>query len=195
MTKNKFDIIQELWRESCVLVDHEYFIEAIPKLQQCLGMLEMLDEPEAKGRVMFELGCCFLSLSWYNEAVQIYSEYLKDFPFDTDARFFLASAYGSMKWTDESIKEVKIILDLDPTDVLAYHELGLCYKDKGWYNEALEALNEAKETALEFGDQEEREIIEKTLSKLEADIGKREYDKLCALFLLAVLLAMMKKKL
>ena len=195
MRHDKPDTIQELWRESCVLVDQEYFIEAIPKLQQCLEMLEMLDEPENKGRVICELGYCFLRLNWYNEAVQIYSAYLKDFPFDTDARFFLASAYGSMKWTDESIKEVKIILNLDPTDALAYHELGLCYKDKGWYNEALEALNEAKETALEFGDQEEREIIEKTLSKLEADIGKREYDKLCALFLLAVLLAMMKKKL
>ena len=191
MKKNKFDIMQELWRESCVLVDHEYFIEAIPKLQQCL---EMLDEPEAKGRVMCELGYCLLMLNWHSEAVQIYSEYLKDFPFDTDARFFLASAYGSMKWTDESIKEVKIILDLDPTDALAYHELGLCYKDNGWYNEALEALNEAKETALEFGDQEEREIIEKTLSKLEADMGKREYDKLRVLFLLAVLMAMKKKK-
>ncbi len=194
MTKNKFDIIQELWRESCALVDQEYFIEAIPKLQQCLEMLEMLDEPENKGRVICELGYCFLRLNWYNEVVQIYSEYLKDFPFDTDALFFLASAYGSMKWTDESIKEVKIILDLDPTDALAYHELGLCYKDKGWYNEALKALNEAKETALEFGNQEEIEIIEKTLSELEGDIGKKKFDKLRALLLLAVLLAMKKKK-
>lgn len=195
MTQDTADTIKKLWREACALVNQEYFIEAIPKLQQCLGMLEILDEPENKGRVMCELGYCFLRLNWYNEAVQIYSEYLKDFPFDNDARFFLANAYGSMQWTDEAIEELKIILDLDPTDVLAYHDLGLGYKDKGWYNEALEVLNEAKETALEFGTQGERELIEKTLSELEADIGKREYDKLRALFLLAVLLATMKKKL
>ena len=192
MTHDKVDTIQKLWREACALVNQEYYKEAIPKLQKCL---EMLDDPVKKGRVMGEIGVCCSMLHWHNEAVQIYSEYLKDFPFDNDARFFLASAYGSMKWTDASIEELKKIIDLDPTDVLAYHDLGLCYKDKGWYNEALETLTYAKENALVFGNQEEREIIEKTLSELEVDIGKREYDKWRVLFVLAVLLAMMKKKL
>jgi len=192
MAHHTFDTIQELWREACALVNQEYFKEAIPKLKQCL---EMLDKPENKGCVICELGYCFLRLNWYNEAVQILLQHLEKFPFDNDARFFLASAYGSMKWTDEAIGELKIIIDLDPTDVLAYHDLGLGYKDKGWYNESLETLKYAKKNALVFGDQEEREIIDKTLSELEADIGKREYDKLRALFLLAVLLAMKKKKL
>ena len=191
MTHGKVDTIQKLWREACALVNQEYYKEAIPKLQKCL---EMLDDPVKKGRVMGEIGVCCSMLHWHKEAVQIYSEYLKDFPFDNDARFFLASAYGSMKWTDESIEELKKIIDLDPTDVLAYHELGLCYKDKGWYNEALETLTYAKENALVFGNQEEREIIENTLANLEKDIGEGDKNKLKIIILLAMLLMLQKKK-
>jgi len=191
MTHDKVDTIQKLWREACALVNQEYYKEAIPKLQKCL---EMLDDPVKKGRVMCEIGVCCSMLHWHNEAVQIYSEYLKDFPFDNDARFFLASAYGSMKWTDESIEELKKIIELDPTDVLAYHDLGLCYKDKGWYNEALETLTYAKENAMVFGNQEERKIIEKTLANLEKDIGEGDKNKLKIIILLAMLLMLQKKK-
>ena len=191
MTHDKVDTTQKLWREACALVNQGYYKEAIPKLQKCL---EMLDDPVKKRLVMCEIGVCCSMLHWHNEAVQIYSEYLKDFPFDNDARFFLASAYGSMKWTDESIEELKKIIELDPTDVLAYHDLGLCYKDKGWYNEALETLTYAKENAMVFGNQEERKIIEKTLANLEKDIGEGDKNKLKIIILLAMLLMLQKKK-
>lgn len=191
MREEIHDNIEKLLDEADNLIDQRYYEAAIPKLKYCL---RFEDDSLIRGSIVFHLGYCYIMMGWYNEAVKIYTQHLKDFSEDNDIRFALASAYGSMSWTDESINELKKIIELDPTDVLAYHDLGLCYKDKGWIKESLETLNFAKENALIYGDDEEKELIEKTLANLEKEIGEGEKDKFRMIILLAMLLRVKKKK-
>jgi hypothetical protein len=72
--------------------------------------------------------------------VKIYKKYLKLLPSDNDGRFFLASGYASLKWAGDTIEELRIILASYPNDVLARHDLGLCYRNMGWIKAALEEM-------------------------------------------------------
>jgi len=177
--------------EASHLIDQGYYEEAIPKLNHCL---QMENELSVRQTILCELGYCFLAMGWYEDAVRIFSQYLQTSPFDNDARFYLASAYASLRWLDESIIELKKILALDPTDVLTYHALGLCYRDKGWLKDSLEIMKAAKEQAVVYGTEEEKEIVEESLADLEKEIEEGEEDKLREGFLLAILLAALKKR-
>ncbi len=116
-------IISVLMNEARHSMDHEHFEDAALKLQRCI---QMEDESESREAILNELGYCFLRLGWFEEAVKIYEEYLKLLPSDNDGRFFLASAYASLKWTGDAIEELRTILSTDQNDVLARHDLALC---------------------------------------------------------------------
>jgi len=62
---------------------------------------------------------------------------------------------------------LKTILTSDPTVVLARHDIGLCYRDKGWLRESLEEIRKAKEYRVTFGNAEEKEISRSRLNHLE----------------------------
>ena len=78
-------------------MDHEHFEDAVLKLQRCL---QLEDEPEWRAAILDELGYCFLRLGWFEEAVKVYTQLLEANPSDNDSRFFLASAYAPLKWTE-----------------------------------------------------------------------------------------------
>jgi tetratricopeptide (TPR) repeat protein len=120
-------IISVLMKEARHSMDHENFEDAVIKLQRCL---QLEDEPESRATILNDLGYCFLKLGWFEEAVKIYKEYLELLPSDNYGRFFLASAYASLKWTGDAINELRIILSADPNDVLAHHDLALCVLNK-----------------------------------------------------------------
>ena len=122
-------IISVLMKEARHSMHHEHFDDAVIKLQRCL---QLEDEPESRATILNDLGYCFLKLDWFEEAVKIYKEYLRLLPSDNDGRFFLASAYASLKWTGDAIKELGTILSTDLNDILAHHDLGLSYRDLGW---------------------------------------------------------------
>ena len=185
------EIIRELRRQVSHLIDQGLFEEAIPQLNQCLSLE---DEPGARADILCELGFCFLRMGWHEDGVRIFSQYLETSPVDNDARYYLASAYASLGWTDESIAEFKKILTSDPTDILSYHGLALCYKDKGCLKESLEIMRVAKEQAAVYGNQEEKEIVEKSLTDLEKEIEEGEEDKFKKGLLLAILLAALSKR-
>ncbi len=182
-----------LIEEASHLIDQGFYEEAIPKLNH---FLQVEDHPSARRPVLYELGYCFLRMGWHEDAVKIFSQYLETFPFDNDARFYLATAYASMGWTNESVTELRKILASDPTDVLACHALGLCYRDRGWLKDSLKIMRAARNQAAGYGTQKEKEIIEESLTSLEKEIEKAEEDKLRERSLLAILLIIkeIKKK-
>jgi tetratricopeptide (TPR) repeat protein len=160
-------IISVLMKEARHSMDHEHFEDAVLKLQRCL---QLEDEPESRAAILNDLGYCFLRLGWFEEAVKVYTEYLNILPFDDDARFFLASAYASLKWTGDAINELRIILASDPNDVLAHHDLGLCYRNMGWMKESLKEMKIANAKAVIYGNSEEKEIVKNSLAHLEKEI-------------------------
>ena len=185
------EIISLLRREARRLTDQGYYEEAAIKLRTCL---QMECDTVKKAAILGDIGYCFLRLGWYEDAVKAYTQYLQIYPTDNDARFFLASAYASLKWIDEAIAELKRILATDPTDVLARHDLALCYRDKGWLRESLEEMRKSSDYATTYGDAEEKEIINSSLSHIEEEVQNGDEDGTKETFLLLILLAMAKKR-
>jgi len=147
----QMDLAGLLLDEAQHLITQGYYEDALQKLQKCL---QLESGPTKRTAILDLTGYCFLRLGWYEEAVKVYTEYLKIYPMDNDGRFFLASAYAPLKWTDEAIKELKSILSSNPTDVLARHDLSLCYRDKGWLRESLEEMRIANKYAVTCGNAE-----------------------------------------
>ena len=175
------------------LIDQGYYEEAISAIKQCLR----IENVSAKRAVLLkEMGYCFLRLGWFENAVPLFTQYLEAFPGDNDARFYLASAYASLKWTDESIKELRTILASDPTDLLSHHDLAMCYRDKGWLKESLEVMKRANAHAMIYGDPVERELIENGLVNLEHENenGGDNNFKNFLLFMILLLILMKKKQ-
>lgn len=189
--QNRSELIKALFDEARHLIEQEDHECALRILQKCL----YLDpEPKIRGSILDDLGYCYLSLGWFEEAAKIFSEYLRICPFDNDARFFLASAYASLRWTEESIAELKAILRSDPTDVLARHDLGLCYRDKGWLRESLEEMRRANEYAIIYGNAKEQDIIKSSLNHIEEEIQEGDEDGTKETLLLLILLATVIKR-
>lgn len=191
MAKDEYLIIDSLRREASRLIDQGYYEDAIPKLNQCFSLEE---DPNGRAAILCELGFCLVSVGWYEDAVKLFCQYLEAYPLDNDARFYLASAYASMGWADESMAELRKILASDPTDILACHALALCYRDRGWLIDSLEIMKAARNQAVVYGTQEEKEIVEESLASLEKEIEEGEKDKLKEGALLAILLAILKGK-
>ncbi len=180
-----------LMKEAYRLIDLGYYEDAIPHLQRCSGLKVGAIKRET---ILDNLGYCFLRLGWYEDAVKVYTQYLKIYPNDSDGRFFLASAYSSLKWTDEAIKELKTILASDPTDVLARHNMALCYREKGWLKEALEEIRKANEYAATCGNAEEKKIVRSSLGHMEEEIQEGDEDGTKETFFLLILLAIVMKR-
>jgi tetratricopeptide (TPR) repeat protein len=185
------EIISLLRREARRLTDQGYYEEAAIKLRTCL---QMECDTVKKAAILGDIGYCFLRLGWYEDAVKTYTQYLEICPSNNDARFFLASAYASLKWTDEAITELKTILRSDPTDVLARHDLSLCYRDKGWLKESLEEMRMANDHAKTQGNPDAIEVIKSSLGHIEEEIQDGDEDGTKETFLLLILLATVMKR-
>jgi tetratricopeptide (TPR) repeat protein len=185
------EIIYMIMREARHLKDQGYYEEAATEFQRCL---RREPDPVKKAAILRDIGYCFLRPGWYEDAARIYTACLKICPTDNDARFFLASAYASLKWADEAIAELKVILRSDPTDVLARHDLALCYRDKGWLKESLEEMRKANEYAIIYGNAEEKEIVKSSLGHIEDKIQGGDEDGTKEAFLLLILLATVLKR-
>ena len=71
------------------LMEHGYHERAIQMFREGV---ELEPGPEMTGSILDNLGYCFLTLGWFEEAAKSYFKYLKIHPSDIDGRFFLASA-------------------------------------------------------------------------------------------------------
>lgn len=180
-----------LMKEARHSMDHDHFEDAVIKLQRCL---QLEDEPESRTTILNELGYCCLRLGWFEDAVKIYKEYVELLPSDNDGRFFLASAYASLKWTGDAIEELRTILASDPNDVLGHHDLALGYRDMGWMKESLEEMEIAKAKAMIYGNPEEKEIIGSSLVHLEHEIENGDEGGIKeALLFFALLITIIKR--
>jgi tetratricopeptide (TPR) repeat protein len=185
-------IISILMKEARHCMDHEQFEDAVLKLQRCI---QLEDEPKSRAAILNELGYCFLRLGWFEEAIKVYTQLLKANPANNDSRFFLASAYASLKWTNNAIEELRTILSTDLNDVLAHHDLGLCYRDLGWMKESLEEMKIANAKAMIYGNPEEKEVVKSSLVNLEQEIKNEDEDgSKEALLFLILLLAINKRR-
>jgi tetratricopeptide (TPR) repeat protein len=195
MTKNfeNHEVISILTKEARRSMDHEHFEDAVLKLQRCLQLEE---EPKSRSAILGELGYCFLRLGWFEEAIKVYTQLLKANPANNDSRFFLASAYASLKWTNDAIKELRTILSTDLNDVLAHHDLGLCYRDLGWMKESLEEMKIAHTKAMIYGNPEEKEVVKSSLVNLEQEIENDDgpNDALLFFILLTTMIKRLKSK-
>ena len=184
-------IVSVLMKEARHSIDHEHFEDAVLKLQRCL---QLEDQPESRAAILRELGYCFLRLGWFEEAIKVYTQLLKANPANNDSRFFLASAYASLKWTNGAIEELKAILSTDPNDVLGHHDLSLCYRDMGWMKESLEEMRIANAKAMIYGNPEEKEIVGNSLANLECEIENGDEDGSKQTLLFFILLLMINKR-
>ena len=189
--QNQPKAITILFNEARLLIEQGDHERAVTILQDCL---HLGPESNMRASILDNLGYCFLRLGWFGDAAKTFSEYVKIYPSDNDARFFLASAYASLKWTDEAIRELKTILASDPTDVLARHDLALCYRGKGWLIESLQEMRKASEQATIYGNAEEREIVKASLNHIEEEIQEGDEDGAKKTFLLFILLAIVMKR-
>jgi tetratricopeptide (TPR) repeat protein len=184
-------IISVLMKEARHSMDHEHFEDAALKLQRCLQLEE---EPKSRAAILGELGYCFLRLGWFEEAIKVYTQLLKANPANNDSRFFLASAYASLKWTNDAIEELRTILSTDLNDVLAHHDLGLCYRDMGWMKESLEEMKIAHAKAMIYGNTNEKEVVKSSLVNLKQEIENEDEDgSQDALLFFILLIAVIKK--
>jgi tetratricopeptide (TPR) repeat protein len=167
MNNSRYHIIGNLMEESCNSIARGYYEDAIHKLKTCLRLENRV---ENRATIFRKLGQCFLELRRQEEALKAYAQYLEIYPSDNDGRFFLAHAYACLGWYDEAIAELKNILTLDPSDILARHGLALCYRDTGRLQEALREMRRANENAMNYGRQDEREIVSNSLSHIEHEI-------------------------
>jgi len=189
---NHSEMIDILFEDARNLMDQEHFEEAILKLQKGLPLET---KPKKRAAILKELGYCCLRLGWYEDAVKVYKQLIEVYPHNADMRFFLATAYASLKWTDEAITELKTILRSDPTDVLARHDLALCFRNQGWLKESLDEMTKANKYANIFGNAEEREIVKASLNHIEEEIRDGDEDGAKETFLLLILLAIVMKRL
>jgi tetratricopeptide (TPR) repeat protein len=191
VNQNQSELITRLFDEAGHLIEQEDHECAVKMLQNCLNLGP---EPKMRVSILNELGYCCLRLGWFEEAAISFSEYLKIHPSDNDGRFFLASAYASMKWTDEAMEELRTILGIDPTDVLARHDLALCFRNKGWLKESFEEMKRANEYAALYGNAEEKEIVKSSLGHIEEEIQDGDEDGTKETFFLFILLATVIKR-
>jgi len=184
-------IISVLMKEARHSMAHEHFEDAVLKLQRCLQLEE---EPKSRAAILDELGYCSLRLGWFEEAVKVYTQLLKANPANNDSRFYLASAYASLKWTGDAIEELRTILSIDLNDVLAHHDLGLCYRDMGWMKESLEEMKIANAKAMIYGNPKEKEVVKNSLVNLEEEMENGDEDgSKDALLFFILLIAVIKK--
>jgi class 3 adenylate cyclase/tetratricopeptide (TPR) repeat protein/TolB-like protein len=73
-------------------------------------------------------------------AKEIYRGMLKEFPFDVEARWFLAQAYDLAFEDDDAIKELKRLLDQEPENDYVWSYLGETYLRLGDYDLSRQAL-------------------------------------------------------
>jgi tetratricopeptide (TPR) repeat protein len=189
--RSTHQIISVLMKSARHSINCQHYEDAVIKLQQCL---QLKDESRGRAAILDELGYCFLKLGWFEDAVEVYTEYLKILPSDNDGRFFLASAYASLRWTDEAIEELRTILTSDPNDVLARHDLALCYRDMGWMKESLEEMKRANACAMIYGNSEEKEIVKSSLANIEKESENGDDEEAKDAFLLFILLTMINKR-
>lgn len=185
------ELITSLFNEARHLMEQGDYECAVKMLQKCLNLGP---EPKMRALILNDLGYCRLRLGWFQEAAKVFTECLKIHSFDNDARFFLASAYASLKWTDEAITELKTILRSDSMDVLARHDLALCYRSKGWLRESFEEMKKANEHAATHGNAEEKEIIESSLGHIEEEIQDEDEDGTKEAIIVLILLATVLKR-
>ena len=91
---------------------------------------------------------------------------------------------------------VTMILNSDPSDVLARHDLSLCYRSLGWKREAIEEMRTAKECADNFGNPDEKKVVETSLRNLEGEMDRgkdEEPSVLLRKLVLAVILGRKRK--
>lgn len=167
MNNSRYHIIETLMEESCNSIAQGCYEDAIHKLQTCI---KLEDRVENRATIFRNLGQCFLDLRQHEEALKAYTQYLEILPSDNDGRFFLAHAYACLGWYDEAIAELKSILASDPSDILARHGLALCYRDTGRLEQALTEARSANEYAINYGRQDEREIVMGSLTHIEHEI-------------------------
>ena len=106
----------------------------------------------------------------------------------------MASAYTSLKWTGDAIEELRTILASDPNDVLARHDLALCYRELRWMKESLEEMKIANAKAMIYGNPKEKEVVKSSLVNLEEEMENGDEDGNRNAFLLLVLLMMVQKR-
>jgi tetratricopeptide (TPR) repeat protein len=186
LTKALFALIEKAQSS----IDYGDYEAAIPLLQNALETDDLLISDSS---CLNDLAYCYLRLGWFSDAIHILNRCLELDPSDLDARFYRASAYASLKWTEEAMKELKTILTLDPTDILSRHDLALCYRDKGWLKDALEEMKRANAYAMIYGNSEEKDLVESSLTNLEQDMENEDDDDTPGAFWLFVLLAMLMK--
>lgn len=81
--------------------------------------------------VLFSLGSLYKIIGEYDKAIKIYTNLLKTYQEDTKIPLRLAELYNKSKNYDKAIECLEKYIDYDPSDSIAWFELGFSYKKKG----------------------------------------------------------------
>jgi tetratricopeptide (TPR) repeat protein len=76
----------------------------------------------------------------YEEAAQAYREIIDRYPYDTEARYFLAHSLWDLGRLEEGIEELEVLADLEPNNSAVWSMLGHAHLELGDFNQAVVAL-------------------------------------------------------
>jgi tetratricopeptide (TPR) repeat protein len=112
--------------------------EALGLIQAAVAEADKLPEREAR---YIRAGEAYIDRR-YGEAEQAYRDILERFPYETEARYFLAYTLWSMERYDDEIEELEILVELEPESASVWSMLGEAHLFLGELSLAITELQE-----------------------------------------------------
>lgn len=120
----------------CFLSNHA---EELAK--KCFTEASQLDDDLYESN--FNLGLCFVSEDKHQEAIIEFEKALNKNNQDTEVRLHLALSLMSIKKFVQAIKELRTIIQSENNHDEAWYNLGICYNEKGFLEEAYKSFSHA----------------------------------------------------
>ncbi|MCW2119645.1 tetratricopeptide repeat protein [Flavobacterium sp. 7A] len=116
-------------------------IELLEKRLEFFENVGIPDDPE----ILFSKAKILREKNMHKEAIVLLEKLVEKTPLHKEAYWYLGYEYSELKDNDNSIKNYKKQIEINPTDSSAFNNIALKYKAKGNLLEALDCLNKAIE--------------------------------------------------
>ncbi len=106
------------------------------------------------------------------DRIEYFEKYLDSKPNDEFARYALAMEYGKVGRNDEAIENYRRLIDLNPDNVPAYHQLGILLQKLERFEEAKARLEEGLAAASRTGNSHAKSEIQALLDEIDLQIDQ-----------------------
>ncbi len=125
-----------------------YILQRQGKTDEAIGLLrKTIDLKEGNPRLYLMLSTLYEGKEQYNAAMSVLKEGLAHDTRDTDLLYRMGIVLDKLKRSDECLKQMEMILTIDPTHADALNYIGYTYADKGIH---LDRAQELIERAMKY---------------------------------------------